>query len=32
MPDGRFHGGARNVLVLIGIAGLLFPLQAGPRG
>ncbi len=29
MPDGRFHGGARNVLVLIGIAGLLFPLQTG---
>jgi len=29
MPDGRFQGGARNVLILVGIAGVLFPLQAG---
>ena len=31
MPEGRFRGGAKNVLILAGIAGLLFPLQAGPR-
>ena len=29
MPDGRLHGGARNVLILVAIAGVLFPLQAG---
>jgi ABC-2 type transport system permease protein len=29
MPDGRFQGGARNVAVLVAIAGVLFPLQAG---
>ncbi len=31
MPEGRFRGGAKNILILAGIAGLLFPLQAGPR-
>jgi hypothetical protein len=31
MPDGRLRGGAKNVLILAGIAGLLFPLQAGPQ-
>ena len=31
MPEGRFRGGAKNVLILAGIAGLLFPLQTGPR-
>ena len=29
-PDGRFQGGARNILVFVVIAGLLFPLQTGP--
>jgi ABC-2 type transport system permease protein len=29
-PDGRFQGGARNIFIIIGIAGVLFPLQAGP--
>ena len=28
-PDGRALGGAKNVLVLVAIAGLLFPLQSG---
>jgi ABC-2 type transport system permease protein len=31
MPEGRFRGAAKNLVILIGIAGLLFPLQAGPR-
>jgi ABC-2 type transport system permease protein len=30
-PDGRFHGGARNIFVFAAVVGLLFPLQAGPR-
>jgi ABC-2 type transport system permease protein len=30
-PEGRFQGGAKNILVLMGIAGVLFPIQAGPR-
>jgi ABC-2 type transport system permease protein len=30
MPEGRLRGGAKNVLILAGIAGVLFPLQAGP--
>jgi ABC-2 type transport system permease protein len=30
-PDGRFQGGAKNLLILLGIAGVLFPVQAGPR-
>ncbi len=30
-PDGRFLAGARNVFIIVGIAGLLFPLQAGPE-
>ncbi len=29
-PDGRFQGGARTVFIMIGIGGLLFPLQSGP--
>lgn len=30
LPDGRLGSGARNVFVLIAIAGVLFPLQTGP--
>ncbi|MGE5359827.1 MAG: ABC transporter permease [Bacteroidales bacterium] len=30
-PDGRFQGGAKNILILLGIAGVLFPIQAGPQ-
>jgi ABC-2 type transport system permease protein len=29
MPEGRFAGGAKNLLIIVGIAGLLFPLQKG---
>jgi ABC-2 type transport system permease protein len=29
-PEGRFRGGARNVIILIAISGVLFPLQSGP--
>ncbi len=29
-PDGRFQGGARNVFIIVAVAGLLFPLQSGP--
>lgn len=30
-PDGRLQGGAKNSLVIVALAGLLFPLQTGPR-
>ena len=31
LPEGNFRGSARNLLVLVAIAGLMFPLQAGSR-
>jgi ABC-2 type transport system permease protein len=31
MPEGRLRVGAKNILILAGISGFLFPLQAGPR-
>lgn len=31
LPDGGLRGSARNVLILLGVAGIWFPLQAGPR-
>ncbi len=31
LPDGGFRSSARNVLVFLAIAGVFFPLQAGPR-
>ena len=30
LPEGRFRGNSRNLFVMLGIGGLLFPLQAGP--
>ncbi len=29
-PDGRLQGGARNILIFVGLVGLVFPLQTGP--
>jgi ABC-2 type transport system permease protein len=30
-PDGRVQAGARNIVIFVGLVGLLFPLQTGPR-
>lgn len=30
LPEGRFWGNSRNLFVMLGIGGLLFPLQSGP--
>lgn len=31
LPDGTFQAGARNGVIFLGIAGVLFPLESGPQ-